>query len=882
VRDRGRLFIAAGILLAALTLTAAAPPAVADGGPAEGPRQEAVINRDWRFTLGDPPSAAAPGTDDVGWQRVDLPHSFSEPYFLSPDFYQGVGWYRKHLPLPADAAGRRVCLEFDGAYRAATVFLNGRPVGRHPGGYTGFSIDVTDAARPGADNVLAVRLDNRWNARLAPRSGDHLFSGGIYRDVRLVITDPLHVAWYGTAVRTVTATDATATLTVETELANDGSGPVRAAVQTDVIDRTGTVVATARSDPQAIGGSRSATVSQAIGPIAHPSLWSPRAPTMYSLRTTVFNGDRPADAYRTEFGIRTVQFTADRGFFINGQHLYFTGANVHQDHAGWGDAATDAGAARDVRLVHDAGFNFIRGSHYPHSPAFADACDRLGVLFWSENDFWGSGGRGEGNYRDAGAYPTGVDDQAPFEQSVLDDLRDMIRVHRNHPSIIVWSTGNEDFFTAKPTLPRVRDLLKKEVALAHALDPTRPVGIGGCQRGDLDTIGDVAGYNGDGARLFLHPAVPSVVTEYGSVYTTRPGKYDPGWGDLPRGAGKPDDDHPYPWRYPWRSGESLWCAFDHGTQFGPRLGQMGIVDYFRIPKRAWYWYRNAYAHVPPPAWPAPGTPAGLRLTADKTTIEHADGTDDVQLTVTVVDGAGRAISNSPPVELTVISGPGELPTGPSLHFAEGTDIPIADGTAAIEMRAYSAGPTVVRATSPGLAPAELTIACAGGPPFVPGTTPMAVAQPYVRFVTPGRRVAKRAGHGDGSLGRDNPTFATTEAPGHAANLANDGDAATYWQADANDRHPAWTVDLERAAALVSVHIVFPTPAVRHFAVETSDDRNAWRPAADPVRDDAAVAVRDVSLAPATKGRFVRIAFTDVPAGGASISELEARGSLAGP
>jgi hypothetical protein len=159
---------------------------------------------------------------------------------------------------------------------------------------------------------------------------------------------------------------------------------------------------------------------------------------------------------------------------------------------------------------------------------------------------------------------------------------------------------------------------------------------------------------------------------------------------------------------------------------------------------------------------------------------------------------------------------------------------------------------------------------------------MAVARPYARFVAPGGRVAKRSGRGDAPLGRDNPTFATTEAPGHAANLANDGDAATYWQADANDHHPAWTVDLERAATLSAVRISFPTLGVRHFTVETSDDRNAWRPAADPVKDDAAVATRDVKLAPSTRGRFVRIVFTDLPAGGASITEFDARGSVAGP
>jgi beta-galactosidase/beta-glucuronidase len=137
----------------------------------------------------------------------------------------------------------------------------------------------------------------------------------------------------------------------------------------------------------------------------------------------------------------------------------------------------------------------------------------------------------------------------------------MIRVHRNHPSIIAWSTGNEDFFSQKQTLPQVRVLLSKEVAFAHELDPTRPVGIGGCQRGNIDKLGDIAGYNGDGARLFIDPGIPSIVTEYGSTTAVRPGNYDPGWGDLNTANGQ-DKSQPYPWRYPWRSGEAIWCGFD--------------------------------------------------------------------------------------------------------------------------------------------------------------------------------------------------------------------------------------------------------------------------------------------------------------------------------
>src|SRR5262249_1471649 len=157
--------------------------------------------------------------------------------------------------------------------------------------------------------------------------------------------------------------------------------------------------------------------------------------------------------------------------------------------------------------------------------------------------------------------------------------------------------------------------------------------------------------------------IPSVVTEYGSVSSTRPGNYEPGWGDL-----NSQLTNGLPTEYAWRSGQAVWCMFDHGSIKGASLETMGIVDYFRIPKRAWYWYRNTYAHVAPPAWPASGTPAGLQLTASNTTLSAVDGTQDALLTVTVVDANGKPVNNNVPVTLTMTSGPGEFPTGPSITF----------------------------------------------------------------------------------------------------------------------------------------------------------------------------------------------------------------------
>src|SRR6185437_4652940 len=182
-------------------------------------RQTINFNREWKFQLGDVAGAEATMFDDARWNDADLPHSFSMPYFAADRFYVGYGWYRKHLDIPTDWTGKRVFLEFDGVFQVAEVFVNGQRIGEHQGGYTGFTFDITGALQP-RNNVVAVRVNNIWNARLAPRAGEHTFSGGIYRDVRLVVTAPLHVAWYGTFVTTPQVSKHSGMVNVKTELVN--------------------------------------------------------------------------------------------------------------------------------------------------------------------------------------------------------------------------------------------------------------------------------------------------------------------------------------------------------------------------------------------------------------------------------------------------------------------------------------------------------------------------------------------------------------------------------------------------------------------------------------------------------------------------------------
>ncbi len=839
---------------------------------AEPGRRTVNFNREWKFLLGDHPGAEAPGSDDKYWDDVGLPHSFSIPYFAAPQFYVGTGWYRKHFDVPTNWVGKRLSLEFDGAFQDAEVFVNGRRLSEHTGGYTGFSVDITGVVKTGA-NVVAVRVDNRWNPRLAPRAGEHVFSGGIYRDVRLVATGRLHVTWYGTFVTTPRISKESVTANVKTEVRNDSAFAKTCLLKTVLLDPDGKTVAS-MSTTRSVPAGTTVTFDQTSDPIAGPKLWHPDHPFLYRAVSEVYEGRAMSDQFATTFGLRWFKWTSDQGFFLNGEHYYFKGANAHQDHAGWGDAVTDSGFFRDVKMVKDAGFDFIRGSHYPHAPAFADACDRLGVLFWSENSFWGTAGFK--SPWSSSAYPPESENQPGFKQSVKDSLRDMIRINRNHPSIIAWSMDNEVFFTEESTLPAVRTFLKELVAYSHELDPTRPAAIGGCQRGALNKLGDIAGYNGDGARLFINPGLPNLVTEYGSTMVDRPGTYAPGWGDLVEDPN--DDARPLVWRHPWRSGEVLWCAFDHGSIAGRRFGAMGMVDYFRLPKRQWYWYRNEYRQIPPPAWPAPGTPAGLRIAADKTTLNSADGTDDAQIVVTVIDKEGRALSNSPPVTLAIASGPGEFPTGPSITFAAESDITIRDGQAAMEFRSYHAGETLIRATSPGLKDATVTIISLGESKFVPRVTPPVKPRPYVRF----EGHAPGTGTGTNSaFGLNNPTKASSETSDHDAGLANDGNPTTFWQARDAAADAWWQVDLERVVAVSQTRLGFPSEGDCPYRIEFSNDQIHWTLGVDRTRNRSTDKTRTDAVTPAITGRFVRVTFTEVPAGKlAALAEIEVIGRVA--
>lgn len=794
-------------------------------------RTSRVLNRDWEFMRMDNPDRR---------DRVHLPHSFSMPYFMSEYFYTGEGRYGKTLDWDPAWEGKCVFLDFEGVFQLAEVMVNDAAAGKHSGGYTPFRIDMTPFLKEGK-NRIEIRVDNRWNARIAPRAGEHCFSGGIYRDVRLVVVDPVHVPFQGVWIRTPLADGKPGSVSIRTEVANRGPEPVSLGIRQTICLKGGQQVTKAQSRSVNVpeGGISVVVVNAQVD---NPSLWSPATPALYEVKTELVADDgRVLDSAVHEFGFRTTEWTAERGFFLNGRHVEILGANVHQDHAGWGDAVTNGGHRRDVALMKEAGFNFIRGSHYPRDPAFVEACDRMGMLMMSEGVFWGMGGAKENDrYWNCDAYPTDPADRKEFEESCEQQLREMIRTFRNNPSVVVWSVGNEAFFSkdqkeAKAFAARLIEIAKQE-------DPDRPACIGGGQRGGFDELGDIACYNGDGAKV-RDPGRPNLVSEYGSVSCKRPGNYDPGWGDTKDGT------------YPWRAGRAIWCGFDHGSIW-PSGGRMGIVDYFRIPKRSWYWYRNALRGVPPPEWPVAGKPAALVLSADRTVIDSCDGQDDVHLTVRLVDRQGRQVDAVAEVTLEIISGPGEFPTGKRITFKPGSDIDLAEGCAAIEMRSYYAGKTVVRALSEGLADGELFIVTKGDVRYDKATAVETIDQPYKRFTKEDHEAgAARHNAGTANLALHRPCQVSSNAAD--APKAADGDKSTFWAPDPADPAPSWTVDLEFEMEISKIKYSMATSCNRTVRLATSLDGKKW--AEEGLHTGSPRGVQS-SYAKPLKARFVRISF----------------------
>ncbi|HYX42467.1 MAG TPA: glycoside hydrolase family 2 TIM barrel-domain containing protein, partial [Pyrinomonadaceae bacterium] len=583
-----------------------------------------TINSGWRFMRADVAGAEAPRFDDASWAVVDLPHTWNAEDTRDdvPGYWRGVGWYRRRLELSESLRARRLYLYFEGANQVADVYVNGRHVGRHVGGYTAFACDITLAARVGETNLVAVKVDNTHNPDIPPTSADFNFYGGIYRDVWLIATDPVHFTLrdygsQGVYVETPQVSEVSATVRVRGTLANESACARNSVcaqqveVTSTVFDATGRAVLTA-SSPITSSEGLETTFEQTTMPLSHPHLWSPDDPYLYTMRTTVREGARVFDEITSPLGFRWYSFDAARGFFLNGAHLKLRGTNRHQDYPGLGNAVPDALHVRDMERIKEAGFNFVRLAHYPQDPSVLDAADRLGLIIWEEIPVVNQ-----------------ITVSAAFNANAEQMLTEMIRQHRNHPSIFLWGYMNEVFLGPKMTDEHVR----ATVALARALeaicrredparwttialhydpqglyessglyDITRVVGLNLYFGWYYDTFADFGKFVDEQHRR--HPDRPLFISEYGANSDTRlhslaPRRYDSTaeWQRMYHESYLAQTN-----ARPFLAGGAVWNVFDFGAeQRGetiPHTNQKGLFTATRRPKDVLYFYQAQFSAAP--------------------------------------------------------------------------------------------------------------------------------------------------------------------------------------------------------------------------------------------------------------------------------------------
>jgi beta-galactosidase len=431
----------AGTLATGIPAQAAAPAAGASR--ATGGRSIPLADG-WRFALVTPDGnaepdgedyedAQQPGYDDAEWRTVAVPHDWSIE--LTPTTEHGttggtgflpggIGWYRRTFTLPSGLAGKRISVEFDGVYMDAYVYCNGKLIGNHPYGYTGFALDLTDVVHTdGTPNVLAVRVRNQL-----PSS--RWYSGsGIYRHARLVVTDPVHVARWGTYVTTPTLSESHATVRARTTVVNASGGEEPVTVVSTIKDPDGKTVAHTRST-LTVGADTTRDATQELT-IDRPRLWSFDTPLRYTLETELRVGDKTTDRYRTPFGIRHVAIDPDHGLTLNGEYTKLRGVDLHHDLGALGAAFNADAALRQMTIMKSMGVNALRTSHNPPAPELIEICERLGIVMLVEAfDCWRTGK----NPYDYGRF---------FDEHSEADITEMVRAARNSPAVIMWSIGNE-------------------------------------------------------------------------------------------------------------------------------------------------------------------------------------------------------------------------------------------------------------------------------------------------------------------------------------------------------------------------------------------------------------------------------------------------------
>ncbi|HSY24003.1 MAG TPA: glycoside hydrolase family 2 TIM barrel-domain containing protein [Polyangiaceae bacterium] len=576
----------------------------------------------WEFNLGDVSGAQATSFDDSGWRSLDVPHDWSielpfdsnSPGGSGGGFLDGgIGWYRKTFTLDPSVSGQRVLIDFDGVYMNSEVWINGTALGTRPYGYSSFEYDLTPYVTFGGSNVIAVRVDN-------DQPNSRWYSGsGIYRNVWLTVVNPISVPNSSVFVWTPSVSDASATVSVSTVVQNASPASAPVVLTTTVTDASGNVVATNDSAATSVAAGSQSTVQQSLT-VVSPQRWSVASPYLYQVKVEVKVGAATVDTYLAPLGVRTATFDANTGFSLNGENMKIRGVCLHHDLGALGTALNYRALERQVQILKAMGANAIRTSHNPPAPELLDICDRLGVMVMEEAfDTWTQ----TKTANDYGNY---------FSDWAQRDLQGMVQRDRNHPSVIMWSIGNEVGGSTTTTAQSLKNWVL-------ALDTTRPVTwasnkMGGphVSEGDdravaalLDLVGyNYAPYAGDydadhtanptwkifgsettaavrSRGIYHTPASTVTLATSQSSPDRQCSSYDneaAGFGNTAESAYSYDNDRPFV------AGSFVWSGFDYIGEPTPysawpsKNSYYGIVDTAGFPKDIYYFYQSRWTTTP--------------------------------------------------------------------------------------------------------------------------------------------------------------------------------------------------------------------------------------------------------------------------------------------
>ncbi|WP_437921439.1 sugar-binding domain-containing protein [Sphingobacterium sp. LRF_L2] len=432
------------------------------GQPDRGDKRKVLFDDNWRFTLGDVTNASQTSFDDHSWRKLDLPHDWSIEGNVNPKnpsgndggyFPTGIGWYRKNLYVDKSQQGKNLQLYFEGIYMNAEIYVNGQLAGARPYGYSSFQIDITPHLHYGKQNIIAVKVDNAQQKNCRWYSGS-----GIYRHVYLITTPKINFTTWGTFISTADVDKDQASIHVATELQNKTNGAKKLQLHYEIFDQQQQLVAQERQEITLPPSSNE--IKEKDIAIKQVKLWSPESPHLYSARLRILEGTKLIDQQTIPFGVRTISYSAEDGFKLNGKMIKINGGCVHHDNGALGAAAYDRAEYRKAEILKKAGFNAVRTSHNPPSEAFLEACDQLGLLVMDESfDGWRTG-------KNPHDYAT------IFDKWWKQDITSMVLRDRNHPAIVFWSTGNEIIERKEAqAVTTAGDLAK----LVRSLDPSRPV-----------------------------------------------------------------------------------------------------------------------------------------------------------------------------------------------------------------------------------------------------------------------------------------------------------------------------------------------------------------------------------------------------------------------